>query len=106
MSILDAVVNGRIHTQLLPEVVGVEDQTVSCAPDVCQSSDGSPTYHTIEAGDDVQSALTSRNHKISVKEGTGFAVSQFIGNSIKKPTQAVLADIDIQKLSMTYPKMN
>lgn len=78
MSILDAVVNGRIHTQLLPEVVGVEDQTVSCAPDVCQSSDGSPTYHKIEAGDDVQSALTSRNHKISVNEGTGFAVSQFI----------------------------
>ena len=82
MSLLDSVVSGRIHTQLLPEVVGVEDQSIHCAPDVCESSDGSASVLEIEAGVEVQDALTSRNHAISVNEHAGFAVCQFIGAEV------------------------
>jgi hypothetical protein len=80
MSLLDSLVDGRIHTQLLPEVVGVEDQSITCAPDICESEDGSSTVLEIEAGVGVQNALTSRNHDISVNAEAGFAVCQFIGN--------------------------
>ena len=79
MTLLDSLVNGRIHTQLLPEVVGVEDQSITCAPDVCESEDDSESILEIEAGVDVQTALTSRNHEISVDENSGFAVCQFVG---------------------------
>lgn len=78
MTLLDSLVNGRIHTQLLPEVVGVEDQNITCAPNICESEDGSESVLEIEAGVDVQVALTSRNHDISVREQQGFAVCQFI----------------------------
>lgn len=79
MTLLDSLVNGRIHTQLLPEVVGVEDQNIECAPHICESADGSSSVLEIEAGQDVQDALTSRHHEISVREEQGFAVCQFIG---------------------------
>ena len=79
MSLLDSVINGRIHTQLLPNVVGVEDQTIVCAPDICESASGEETILEFEAGLEVQDALTSRNHEISVNEHTGFSICQFIG---------------------------
>lgn len=79
MSLLDSLVNGRIHTQLLPEVVGVEDQSITCAPNICESEDGTESVLEIEAGVEVQEALSSRNHDISVSEHQGFAVCQFIG---------------------------
>ena len=79
MTLLDALVNGRIHTQLLPETVGVEDQEIHCAPEVCITSDGSSSVLLIAAGEDVQDALTSRNHMITVNKNSGFAVAQFIG---------------------------
>lgn len=73
---------GRIHTQLLPEVVGVEDQEIHCDPDVCALAGTSDGMLTISAGVVVQDALTSRNHEISVNKKAGFAVSQFIGESM------------------------
>mmetsp|Transcript_14617 Transcript_14617/g.22041 ORF Transcript_14617/g.22041 Transcript_14617/m.22041 type:complete len:677 (-) Transcript_14617:115-2145(-) len=77
MSLLDAVIHPRIHSQLLPEYVYLEDMTLDC--DYCKSqSDG--TAVTLESYSDQQlvDALTSRGHNITIPTGSNFGVCQFI----------------------------
>lgn len=69
---MDAMIEPRIHSQLLPDVVYIEDDPLEC-----WYCDG----RTIEAIDDAEliNALQSRGHVTTYHENSKLGVCQFAG---------------------------
>lgn len=87
MSLLDAVIEPRIHSQLFPQTVYLEDVTLDCADCLTLDQNGDPIpgrYQQISSASNsvIVNALKSRGHNITVDTGANFGVCQFIGKIV------------------------
>lgn len=83
MSLLDAVIEPRIHSQLLPETVYLEDVTLDCEDCLTLDQNGDPIpgmYKQLSSSSNslLVNALKSRGHHLTLDTGS-FGVCQIIG---------------------------
>lgn len=84
MSLLDSVIESRVHSQLFPQKVYLEDVTLDCSNCLMLDSNGNPIpgrYQQIQSTKNtlLVNALKSRGHNITDDIGANFGVCQFIG---------------------------
>lgn len=84
MSLLDSVIASRVHSQLFPQKVYLEDVTLDCKNCLALDTDGNPIpgqYQKIQSTTNslLVNALKSRGHNIANDTGANFGVCQFIG---------------------------
>ena len=83
MSLLDSVIESRVHSQLFPQKVYLEDVTLFCSHCLTLDSDGNPIpgrYQQIQSTTNslLVNALKSRGHNLTADTGN-FGVCQIIG---------------------------
>jgi hypothetical protein len=85
MSLLDAVIEPRVHSQLLPDTVYLEEVTLDCVDCLTLDQDGDPIpgrYQQLTSSSNslLVNALKSRGHDLTFDSGS-FGVCQIIGVS-------------------------
>lgn len=83
MSLLDSVISSRVHSQLFPQKVYLEDVTLDCTNCLALDSNGKPIsgqYQKIQSTTNtlLVNALKKRGHNITADTGANFGVCQFI----------------------------
>lgn len=73
MSLLDALLAPRMHSQLLPDELYLEDYALTC-PDC--GLNHSISVHSLPL---MQQSLQSRGHSVKVETNVGFSACQFAG---------------------------
>jgi gamma-glutamyltranspeptidase len=109
MSLLDAVIEPRIHSQLFPQTVYLEDVTLDCVDCLTLDENGDPIpgkYKQLSSATNtvLVNALKSRGHNLTVDTGANFGVCQFIGQSLSLPPLPLssltplrsLADVELE----------
>jgi gamma-glutamyltranspeptidase len=86
MSLSAAVLEPRIHSQLFPQTVFLEDVTLDCLDCLTLDQNGDPIpgrYQHISSATNtvLVNALKSRGHNLTIDTGANFGVCQFIGQS-------------------------
>lgn len=104
MSLLDAVIEPRIHSQLFPQTVYVEDVTLDCADCLTLDTNGDPIpgrYQQISSASNsiLLNALESRGHNITIDTGANFGVCQFIGKLLIVDSFLTLALLSLPSLA-------